>query len=157
MNYEKIEEALHYLRQMDELTKRTRSLLNELITDHDAQDDVAVHKRTLFRVIEGGKEEKEKNRQSKPLKFTKKEIDTMPVQYKNLFFSENAVAHIRLRKDNFYEIRCQLGKKRITATSKSLETAKKKFIYNLHQYAGVTVETEKVPCITFAEYALKWL
>ena len=102
-------------------------------------------------------EEKEKNRQSKPLKFKKKEIETMPVQYKDLFFSENAVAHIRIRKDNFYEIRCQLGKKRITATSKSLETAKKKFIYNLHQYAGHTETESKAKCITFEEYALKWL
>ena len=84
----------------------------------------------------------------------------MPVQYKNLFFSENAVAHIRLRKDNFYEIRCQLGKKRITATSKSLETAKKKFIYNLHQYAGIAAQATEiatVPCVTFSEYALEWL
>ena len=104
-----------------------------------------------------GKEDEEKNRQSKPLKFTKKEIESMPVQYKKLFFSENTVAHIRIRKDNLYEIRCQLGKKRITATSKSLATAKKKFIYNLHQHVGIISEETKAPCITFEEYALKWL
>ena len=132
-------------------------LLISIVERLRVHNENAIERRKAFRIFTNETEEKEKNRQSKPLKFTKKEIDTMPVQYKNLFFSENAVAHIRLRKDNFYEIRCQLGKKRITATSKSLETAKKKFIYHLHQHAGAPVETEKSTCITFAEYALKWL
>ncbi len=164
MNYEKIEVALQHLQAVDEHARCARSLLNEILAEHDAQNDVSEYKRSLFRFVDNNvrdlrlhSKEKEKNRQSKPLKFKKKEIETMPVQYRNLFFSENAVAHIRLRKDDFYEIRCQLGKKRITATSKSLETAKKKFIYNLHQHVGVSAEAVKEPGITFAEYSLKWL
>lgn len=58
------------------------------------------------------KEKKEEDRHSKPIKFTKKEMESMPIQYKNLFFTENVVAHIRVRKDNLYEVRCQIdGKK----------------------------------------------
>lgn len=134
-------------------------LLISVVERLRVHNEEANERRKAFRIVTET-EQKEKNRHSKPLKFTKKEIETMPVQYKNLFFSENAVAHIRLRKDNFYEIRCQLGKKRITATSKSLETAKKKFIYNLHQYAGIAAQATEittVPCVTFSEYALEWL
>lgn len=80
----------------------------------------------------------------------------MPIQYKDLFFSETAVAHIRLRKDGIYEIRCQLNGKKITASSKSLETAKKKFIYKLSENAKRSEEAPK-KVITFGEYAEEWL
>ena len=114
-----------------------------------------------FQIIEGGKSNilafptLEESRRSKPLKFTKKEMESMPIQYKNLFFSESAVAHIRLRKDNLYEIRCQIDGKKITASSKTLETAKKKFLYKLSEHYGKTVESKGK--ITFGEYAVQWL
>ena len=99
--------------------------------------------------------QEENRHESKILKFTKKEIELMPIIYKDLFFSENAVAHVRLRKDNLYEIRCQLNGKKITASSKSLETAKKKFIYKLTEQEKLLNLPKKV--ITFGEYAKEWL
>lgn len=89
----------------------------------------------------------------------------MPIQYKNLFFTENAVAHVCLRKDNLYEIRCQVDGKKITATSKLLATAKKKFIGKLHEYIGKPKEAPKeespqkavVPTSEFGTYADEWL
>lgn len=97
---------------------------------------------------------------SKVFKFTKKEMETMPIQYKNLFFTENVVAHVRVRNNVYYEIRCQVNGKRITATSKELAKAKKKFIEKLHELerkenAAKAETTEKVT--TFYEYATQWL
>ena len=80
----------------------------------------------------------------------------MPIQYKDLFFCESVVAHIRLRKDNLYEVRCQIDGKKITASSKSLETAKKKFLYKLTEHAKESEEPPK-KAITFGEYAREWL
>ena len=119
--------------------------------------------RGSLQLITCAKEKKEEDRLSKPIKFTKKEMESMPIQYKNLFFTENVVAHIRVRKDNLYEVRCQIDGKKITASSKNPETAKKKFIGKLHEHVAhqneeseITAQQEtKQPL--FREYALQWL
>ena len=109
----------------------------------------------------GNNEKKEEGGHSKILKFTKKEIESMPIQYKNLFFTENAVAHIRIRNGIYHEIRCQIKGKQITVTSKDLATAKKKFIGKLHELElkeEQKREIENVQSgITFYEYADEWL
>lgn len=126
-----------------------------VIERHNVQEEDAAERRALFRFVEPNK--KEKDRRSKPLKFTKKEIESMPIQYRNLFFTENAVAHIRIRKDNLYEIRCQVDGKKITATSKTLATAKRKFIGKLQNLADNPEKENKKEKITFYQYAQEWL
>ena len=160
-------EALSHFRTAQEEFSACSRILLDLIADEDTKADFAAlqhqqideHLRRIHARTFGRKETpvagKEENRQSKPLKFTKKEMETMPVMYKNLFFTENAVAHVRLRKDNLYEIRCQINGKKITASGKTLETAKKKFIGKIHEIER-TVETEKAQH-TFGAYALEWL
>lgn len=170
MHYEKIEEALHYLRQMDELAKRTRSLLNELITDHDAQDDVAVHKRTLFRVIEGGKffptsgkTEKEtpdtgtsgeEVEQQAFVKFTEKEILQMPKQFRKIFRINKQTARVRFHKGS-YEIRMQINGHRICAYGKYLDVAKERFIEKLKNTKIDIVASPKQKLLV--DYVYQWL
>ena len=140
------------LQQLEEAAR----LIITTIERNRVHEENAAERRAAFRLITPKKEDEEESRyRSKPLKFTKKEMESMPIQYKNLFFSESAVAHIRLRKDNLYEIRCQIDGKKITASSKTLETAKKKFLYKLSEHYGKTVEERGKT--TFAEYAEEWL
>lgn len=110
--------------------------------------------------VESEENEKESGH-SKKLKFTKKEILAMPIQYHNLFFTENVVAHIRLCKGKYHEIRCQLDGKKITATNKNLETAKKRFIEKLHEHANPPKQEEPIeeepPFVSFYDYGQEWL
>lgn len=142
-------------RDLEQLEQAARMII-EVIERHHVHDEDAELRRKQFRIIASEpKEEKEENRHSRPLKFTKKEIETMPVIYRNLFFTENTVAHIRRRKDDLFEIRCQVGGKKITATSKKLETAKKKFIGKLHEH--VAKQENAAPPVLLREYAQQWL
>lgn len=142
-------------RDLTQLEQAAR-LIVEVIERHHVHDEDAEERRAQFRIVQDDpKEEKEENRHSRPLKFTKKEIETMPIIYRNLFFTENTVAHVRRRKDDLIEIRCQVDGKRITATSKKLETAKKKFIGKLHEHI-LTKEEAKPPTI-LQDYAELWL
>ena len=76
-----------------------------------------------------------KNATSGFLKFTQKEISKMPKTFKKEFILNGAVAHVIKRpsgKHTFvYEIRYRRNGYNISASSKSLEEAKKKFIDKL--------------------------
>lgn len=64
--------------------------------------------------------------------FDEKEIKKMPQAFRKLFKVGKIRAHVRKRNDGRYEIRCQLNKTRLTASSTLLETAKEKFIEKLN-------------------------
>lgn len=64
--------------------------------------------------------------------FDEKEIKKMPQAFRKLFKVGRIRAHVRKRNDGRYEIRCQLNKTRLTASSTLLETAKEKFIEKLN-------------------------
>ena len=85
----------------------------------------------------------------------------MPIQYKNLFFTENAVAHIRTRNGIYHEIRCQIKGEKIIVSSKDLAIAKKKFIEKLHELERKEEKARELEAerksITFYEYADEWL
>ena len=87
----------------------------------------------------------------------------MPIQYQNLFFTENVVAHIRLRHGKYHEIRCQIDGKEITATNKNLELAKQRFIEKLHAHVNAPKEDqpqpieEEPPFVSFFDYGQQWL
>ena len=125
------EQDFHILRQ-------AAQLIYTVLERHQIHQEDAEERRAQFRmfVSERTQDNEKEDRRSKVLKFTKKEIETMPVQYKNLFFTENAVAHIRIKKGNYYEIRCQINGKKITATAKTLDAAKSKFLLKLSIAAG---------------------
>ena len=64
--------------------------------------------------------------------FTEKEISTMPKKYQKIFKTNKAIAHVRLIKGKYYEIRVMIDGVNISATSKSLARAKEKFIQKLY-------------------------
>lgn len=99
----------------------------------------------------------EKHEQEKTaISFTEKEILKMPKKYRKLFRTNKVNGHVRRRDNGVYEIRCQIDKKPITATSKVLETAKLKFIAKLN--ALDAPETPETPALVyFNEYAAQWL
>ena len=139
--------------------EQVANIIVTIIERHRVREENATERRIAFRLFttappNGGAKEENRHK-SKPLKFTKKELELMPVQYKNLFFTENAVAHIRYRKDNLFELRCQINGKKIAATGKTLEAAKKKFIEKLNEIERGTQE-EKTK-LTFGTYAIQWL
>ena len=89
------------------------------------------------------------------LEFTEKELQKMPKEFNNLFKRGKTKAHVRKRND-VYEIRCQVNNVKISASSKNLETAKLKFIEKIRkpqQY--VQKKTKK--SLLFGTYILKWL
>lgn len=148
-------------RDLQALNQAANMIIN-VIERHNVHNEDARDRRAQFRLFIGKEAIKPKNnteedRHSKPLKFTKKEMESMPIQYKNLFFTENAVAHIRLRKDNLYEVRCQIDGKKITASSKNPETAKKKFIGKLNEHVAKDCNAAASNKPTFGEYARQWL
>ena len=66
--------------------------------------------------------------------FTKKEIEKMPQNFRKIFKAGKVRAHVRLRKDNIYEIKWQFNHNVIIATSKHLDVCKEKFLEKLSQF-----------------------
>ena len=101
-------------------------------------------------------EQEEENEETTALDFNEKDIMKMPKIFRNEFKTGKVKARIRRRDDGRYEIRCQINKKRISATSKTLEIAKQKFIKQLNALTApqTTVSRKNV---TLYDYMKKWL
>lgn len=128
--------------------------LNEALGHSDAAQTAAEYRRSLFHIVPFGKQEEQKKG---IVKFTKKEIDSMPLYYKNLFIHEDIVAHWRRRSGNLIEIRCQIQGKKITASAKTQKAASEKFLKKLHTLVQTPSVPEKKSGVLFREYAAKWL
>ncbi len=87
------------------------------------------------------------------LKFTKKEISQMPIQFRNVFAANDLIVHYRLRKDGVYEARFHRQGIDIEVSSKDLTKLKQKFIDKLNHKDEKSDKKDK----TFAEYADEWL
>ena len=70
---------------------------------------------------------------SVPVKFTPKEFNKMPQKYRKLFKYGTVVATVSKKKNNVYEVRCQINNIKYYGSSKKLELAKLKFIEDLHR------------------------
>ena len=88
--------------------------------------------------------------------FTPKEMNKMPKEFRKLFRTNKINAHVRKRANGTYEIRCQLNNNKITASAKTVEEAKEKFIARLCIIKDNTKTTSSKK-ILFGEYFLKWL
>ena len=87
--------------------------------------------------------------------FSPKEVNKMPKEFRKLFRTNKINAHVRLRQNGSYEIRCQLNYNQITATAKTIEEAKEKFINKLCIIKDNTKKPKSK--ILFGEYFVKWL
>ena len=91
-----------------------------------------------------------------PLKFTDKEISKMPKDFKKDYLAQGGnIAHVRLKPNGSYEIRCRRYGRNISASAKSLDVAKKRFLAKLS--GEDTKPAPRPDAVTFAEYAKRWL
>ncbi len=89
--------------------------------------------------------------------FTEKEMKKMPKTFRNEFKTGKIKARIRKCKNKYYEIRVQLDKIRITASSVNLETAKERFIEKLNEYENAKQSTKTRKDVLLGDYLIKWL
>ena len=85
------------------------------------------------------------------LEFTEQEISKMPKKIQKIFRTNKVVAHIRLRKGKYYEIRVMIDGETISASAKSLSLAKERFIEKLYNPG----KRKKTPI--FSDFAEEWL
>lgn len=78
-------------------------------------------------------QEDEKPSKSVQVKFKPKEFNKMPQKYRKLFKYGTVVATVSKKKNNVYEVRCQINNIKYYGSSKKLELAKLKFIEDLHK------------------------
>lgn len=172
MDYGKIEETLHCLQQIGDYVKTARILLGEILGEHDAMDDVAKYKRTLFRFVDNNvlqfpsivsRETKKEKSNAGTLdeqkqgfvNFTEKEILQMPKQFRKIFRTQKQTAHIR-EHNGIYEIRIQINGCRISASGKHLDTAKERFIKKLKDYMALGNSNQRTEHFLIP-YIEKWL
>jgi integrase len=151
-----------YRQRLKDITVDLMTLVLEMENDEHEKEQ-------LFKIFRPGeriiafpnlattKKEETKNEDNEVfLEFTEKEIMKMPKNFRKDFKTGKIKAHIRRREDGRYEVRCQINKKRISATSKTLEIAKQKFIKQLNALTTpqATVTRKNV---TLYDYMKKWL
>lgn len=91
-----------------------------------------------FNTAEGGEHTQliqENNADDGILVFTDKEISKMPKQFRKLFRTNGVRAHVRIRirgGSYTYEVRCRTKQHNITASGKTIQEAKDRFIQKLN-------------------------
>ena len=90
-------------------------------------------------------------KEERGINFTEKEILSMPKKFQKLFRTKLAIAHVRLQKGKYYEIRVMIDGEEISATSKDLDVAKERFIKKLYD----PNRRKRGP--TFKSFAENWL
>ena len=144
MNYEKIEVALHHLQAVDEHARCARSLLNEILAEYDAQNDVAEYKRSLFRFVDDTMRPFPSILQTKTpdagtpdeeqgfVEFTDKEIEQMPKKFRRIILCNRKRCRMRVHESGknttTYEIRYRREGYELSACGKTIELAKAKMI-----------------------------
>ena len=136
-------------------TIQTDDSVQQLLEALKKQNEL--YKQVLAGLVPIAEKSKIENRRGK-LKFTKKEISQMPINYRNVFATNDMIVHYRLRKDGVYEARFHRQGIDIEVSSKDLTKLKQKFIEKLNNYDGSPKrkkrnQNEK----TFAQYAEEWL
>lgn len=149
MNYNNLEELLRLLKDIPDSGKRDRILQLSL---NMAADSITTE--TLNKLI--GEENNSDNDSSVFLKFTKKELSKMPIQFRKQFILNDRLVRCRRRKSGKktvnYEIRYRRDGYNISVSSNDLEKAKEKFIEALKN-ADRQDEQQKVPT-TFNGFAM---
>ena len=147
--------------------ERTFNLANYIITlasKQNAKENIALLLESLFDSTQKDKKEEERlqTAASSIVTFSKKEIDKMPQNFRKIFKAGKVRAHVRLRKDNIYEIKWQFNHNVIIATSKHLDVCKEKFLEKLSKINPTYTfwrerRTSAKTYTPFIPYMQKWL
>lgn len=168
--YGKIQETLHHLSLIDEHAKAVRLLLNEIMAEYDAREDVAEYKRTLFRVVENDVMPFPFRLQSKTpdfgesseveqgfVEFTEKEIKQMPKKLQRILLIHKKRCHIRLRdrgNSRTYEIRFRAEGYNVTASGITKEIARARMLEKLRKAKPTEKEEQQTIPQTFHSFAM---
>ncbi len=91
------------------------------------------------------------------LLFSKKEINNMPKQYKNIFACRDMIITYRQKPNGVYECRLRRNNLHIEVSSKDLSILKKKFVDALEKATQPTVKQPCVDSIYFKDCLNSWL
>lgn len=119
----------------------TNQLLQSNLSDYiiqlaqkpNAKEHIELLLHTLFENAQKERqlEERREKSASSLLVFTTKELAKMPQKYRKQIEIGKIKAHVTRRPNGLYEIRCQINKVRINASSMNLEECKKRFFEKL--------------------------
>lgn len=127
-------------------------------TDYDGKNKKTERKEnnnaSAFSVVENDNAKKDE-RNPDILEFTAKEISKMPKEFRRKFKVGHYKAHVQKRKYS-YEIRLMINGKRISASNKVLEIAKKIFIEKLNELSEFNGYTQRKQ-VLFTDYMFQWL
>lgn len=171
-NYRKINETITHLKNAYAELDAGVFLLNEILGAYDAQNDVAAHRRSLFRILEGNvdfknqlqggeqEEDSEENAGQGFVEFTIEEIKQMPKKLQGLIIVNKKRCRYRIRKcgkKSFtYEIRLRSEPYNVSACGKTLALAKANMLEKLRLAKVQTKKTQEtlVPTTfqSFTEY-----
>ncbi len=92
------------------------------------------------------------------LDFTQKEISKMPKEFRKYFRYGGKNHRIRRKENGVYEIRFTYHGHTISASSKLLDVAKKKFIEKLHNLTKlVATPPKKIEDTLLKDFSIKWM
>lgn len=105
------------------------------------------------------KKQQQKNQTRKNgIKFTQKEINEMPLKYRNVFAQGDKLVSYRQKPNGVYEARYHRDGIHIEVSSKDMFALKKKFIEALHNYAETGCSKAKTQhTVLFNNFAKTWL
>lgn len=170
-NYGKLQDTLFHLQQVNEHSMQAILCLQELFASYDVDEDVAEHKRTLFRVIEGGKFSPISGKTEKEIpgagtsgeaeqgfvEFTEQEIKQMPAYFKKLIVIQKKRCRVRIRpcgkNTTGYEIRYRAEGYNLSASGKTIELAKANFLKKLKGAKPSNEISQDAPPTTFHSFA----
>lgn len=176
-NYKKIEETLYHLQQVGEHANAARLLLHEILAGYDAQEDVAEHKRSLFRIVENedlnafrshrsaeGKENPDVGTAGEVkqgfVEFTDQEIKQMPKYIQKLIIVDRKRCRLRTRpsgKDTTtYQIRFRRDGYDISACGVTIELAKENFLKKIKEAIPKAPNKQGAVPTTFHSFAMHY-
>ena len=149
---------------MDELFARFMTLQTEAYRKMLAEQPVAPLGQQQNPPLRAGKQEQGKGDKKScgKIKFTEKEIKTMPQKYRHIFAYNSEIVTYRIHK-GVYEARYRRNGFNIEVCSISFEVMKQKFIQKLHDHAnGIPTKQPRqrrrtAQTVTFSEYGEEWL
>ncbi len=170
-NYGKINETLLHIKNAYTELNAGVLLLNEILSAYDAQNDLADYRRSLFRIVEntnqGGDEPPESQKENPDagtsgenvefVEFTEKELQQMPKQFKTKYRIDKKTVSVRYHHCGHgcysYEFRYRANGYNISASGKTIEKAKARFLEKLKTAQRENPDLLDVPS-TFSAFAL---
>ena len=109
---------------------------------------------TLKKITAQPKKEEKKEQSGGFVKFTKKEIEQMPEQFKKCIVIDDKMVGYRITYQGYYQIRYRRDGYDIEVAAKDLETAKNRFLKRL---AAESKRSSLQGYPLFKDYAAEWL